>query len=363
MRFVPASCLRTGMKIAKTLYGSNSEKLLAEGVVLNKILIDCIRRLSFPGVYINDDLSKDIDIINTISDELRIETMHGIKKIFVEAKNPMDPRERTESISGQVDSIVDELLANKNMMVNMIDLKCFDNYTYLHSVNVAVLAIVTGISMELDRVTLSRLGLSGILHDIGKVFVDKRIINKPGVLTDGEFEVMKRHSLLGYNYAKEKFRLPSSSYNGILDHHEKFDGMGYPKGKSGSSISLFGRIITVSDIYDALTSERPYRKALSPSEAMEYIMGNSASMFDPQIAGTFIRKVAPYPVGTTVKLSNGCTAIVLENFEAFCLRPRVRVYKINDRDVAPFELNLMDDFTLLNVVVEDVANEDNNLIS
>jgi HD-GYP domain-containing protein (c-di-GMP phosphodiesterase class II) len=362
MRFVPASCLREGMRIAKTLYGINSEKLLAEGVILNRILIGSIRRLSFPGVYIDDNLSQDIEIINTISDELRIETMHGIKKIFLEAGESKDPRERTEDISKQVDGILDELLANKNMMVNMIDLKCFDNYTYLHSVNVAVLAIVTGIALNLDRVSLWRLGLSAILHDIGKVFIDKRIINKPGVLTDSEFDIMKRHSLLGYTYAKEKFSLPGPSYFGILDHHEKFDGQGYPKGKAGTNISVFGRIITVSDIYDALTSERPYRKALSPSEAMEYIMGNAATMFDPQIAGTFIRKVAPYPIGTTVKLSNGCTAIVLENFESYCLRPRVRVYRINDRDVEPFELNLMEDFSLLNVVVEDVANEENNLI-
>lgn len=361
MRFVPASCLRDGMQVAKTLYGINSEKLLAEGIILNKKFIDSIRRLSFPGVYINDDLSKDIEIINTISDELRIETMNGVKKIFIESKEYKDPRERTEDISKQIDSIVDELLANRNMMVNMIDLKCFDNYTYLHSVNVAVLAIVTGIAMNLDRYTLSRLGLSAILHDIGKVFINKRIINKPGVLTDEEFEEMKKHSLLGYNYAREKFKLPNSSYNGIIDHHEKFNGTGYPAAKRGRAISLFGRLITVADIYDALTSERPYRKALSPSEAMEYIMGNSASMFDPQISGTFIRKVAPYPIGTTVKLSNGCTAIVLENFESFCLRPRVRVYKINNKDVEPFELNLMTDYSLLNVVVEDVANEDNDL--
>lgn len=362
MRFVPASCLRVGMQVAKTLYGINSEKLLAEGIILNEKYIEGIRRLSFPGIYINDDLSRDIEIINTISDELRIETMNGVKKIFVEAKEHKDPKERTEDITKQVDSIVEELLTNKSMMVNMIDLKCFDNYTYLHSVNVAVLSIVTGISMNLDRVSLTRIGLSAILHDIGKIFINKKIVNKPNVLTNEEFEEMKKHSLLGYNYAKEKFKLPNTSYNGIIDHHEKFNGTGYPAGKSGADISLYGRIITVADIYDALTSERPYRKAMSPSEAMEYIMGNSASMFDPQISGTFIRKVAPYPIGTTVRLSNGCTAIILENFEYFCLRPRVRVYRINGQDVDPFELNLKDDFSLLNVVVEDVASEENDLI-
>jgi HD-GYP domain-containing protein (c-di-GMP phosphodiesterase class II) len=357
MRFVPVSCLREGMQVAKTLYGRSSERLLTEGVVLNKKYIDSIRRLSFAGVYINDDLSQDIEIINTISDELRLETMNGIKKTFIEAKNIKNAREKVAEISVQVESIIDELLTNKNMMVNMLDLKCFDNYTYLHSVNVAVLSMITGIAMGLERIVLSRLGMSAILHDIGKVFVDKNIVNKPGILTDEEFEEMKKHSMLGFNYAKDKFKLSTTSYIGILEHHEKFDGSGYPHRRSGLGISTFGRIITVADVYDALSSERPYRKALSPSEAMEYIMGGTGTLFDPDIAKIFIRKVAPYPIGTTVKLSNGCTAIVLENFENYCLRPRVRVYRVKGRDVDPFELNLMSDYSLLNIVIEDVADE------
>lgn len=357
MRFVPANCLREGMKVAKTLYGRNSEKLLIEGVILNKNYIESIRRMSFAGVYIDDDLSRDIEIINTISDELRIETMNGIKKAFIEAKNIGDPRARVDEINTHVETIIDELLSSKNMMVNMLDLKCFDNYTYLHSVNVAVLSIITGIALGLDRGVLSRLGLSAILHDIGKVFIDINIVNKPGVLTDEEAEEMKRHPTLGFNYAKDKLKLSTTSYIGILEHHEKFDGSGYPGGRYGTQISMFARIITVADIYDALSSERPYRKAMSPSEAMEYIMGGWGTMFDPAIAGTFIRKIAPYPIGTSVKLSNGYTAIVLENYENYCLRPRVRVYRVNGRDVEPFELNLMNDRDLLNIVIEDVADE------
>jgi HD-GYP domain-containing protein (c-di-GMP phosphodiesterase class II) len=204
---------------------------------------------------------------------------------------------------------------------------------------------------------LTRLGLSAILHDIGKIFINKKIINKPGVLTDEEFEEMKKHSQLGFDYAKEKFQLPPASYTGIIDHHEKFNGMGYPNRKSGSQISLFGRIITLADVFDALSSERPYRPAMKPSEAMEYIMGNSDTMFDPKIASIFIRKIAPYPVGTTVKLSNDCTAIVLENYESVCLRPRVRVIKDNGTDVKPYELDLKNDFSVLNVVIEDVVND------
>ncbi|MEL4107012.1 HD-GYP domain-containing protein [Oscillospiraceae bacterium WX1] len=357
MRFVPASCLRDGMQVAKPLYGKNNEKLLAVGVVLNCKYIDSIQRLKYPGIYIEDDISRDIDIMSVISDELRVETMKGVKRIFVDVKSGAGRKEKVEEIRLMVESIVEELLINKHLMINMIDLKCFDNYTYSHSVNVAVLSLVMGIAMELDRETLWKLGLSAVLHDIGKVFIDKRIINKPDVLTPAEFEEIKKHSLLGYEYARKKFRLPTSSYTGIRDHHEKYNGTGYPAAKSGKSISLFGRIITLADIYDALSSERPYRKALCPSEAMEYIMGNMETVFDPKIAEVFIRKVAPYPVGTLVRLSNGDTAIVVENFEACCLRPKVRVIHSGGKDVPPYDLNLSNDYSLLNIVIEGPVKE------
>ena len=295
MRYVPASCLREGMQVAKTLYGKNSEKLLVVGIVLNSKYIEGIQRLKYPGIYIDDDISRDVEIISTISDELRIESANGIKKLFTSTKDHKDPGSRTAEVQKQVESIVDELVANRNMMVNMIDLKCFDNYTYLHSVNVAVLSVVLGLAMNLERTVLTRLGMSAILHDIGKIFINKKIVNKPGILTDEEFEEMKKHSQLGHDYAKEKFKLPLTSYAGIIDHHEKFNGTGYPSKKTGGQISLFGRIITLADIYDALTSERPYRPAMKPSDAIEYIMGNLETIFDPYLATMFIRKIAPYP--------------------------------------------------------------------
>jgi HD-GYP domain-containing protein (c-di-GMP phosphodiesterase class II) len=356
MRFVPANCLREGMQVARTLYGKNNEKLLAAGITLNEHLISSVQKLKYAGLYIDDDYSRDIEIISTISDDLRVESVNNIKKVFLEAESNLQ-KVKTENVKKQVDVIVDELLDNKHMMINMIDLKCFDNYTYSHSVNVAVLSLVIGIALGLDRKTLSRLGLGAILHDIGKVFINKDILNKPDILTDDEFKEMKKHSQLGYIYAKEKFKLPNTSYMGIIDHHEKYNGSGYPNAKTGKGISMFGRIITVADIYDALSSERPYRKAMSPSESMEYILGNSGSIFDPQLIEVFISKVAPYPIGTTVRLSNGYTAIVLENYPQYSLRPRIRVIKIDGREVVPFELDLMTDHSLLNIVIEGFVEE------
>ncbi len=356
MRFVPANCLREGMKIGQTLYGRNEERLLVVGTMLTNKYIKSISSLGISGLYIDDEVSKDIEIQNVISEELRSETMKGVKSLFVcVEKNTCGVN--LDDISNQVENIVEELIHQKHMLVNMIDLKVFDDYTYSHSVNVAVLSIIIGVTMGISRKELTKLGLGALLHDIGKVFIDKDIVNKPGKLTDEEFTSMKMHSKLGYDYVRDRFQLPVKSYVAVLDHHERYDGSGYPNNKKGDEISDFGKMIALADVYDALTSERPYRKALPPSEAMEYIMGNSQVHFDPELVKVFSRKVAPYPVGTLVRLSNGMTGLVVENYEAFCLRPRVRIIRENGKPVKLYEINLKDDMQYMNVTIEGIDNE------
>lgn len=354
MRFIPTNCLQEGMRLAKPLYRGDHELMLAEGITLNARYISSIVRLRYLGVYIDDDLSKDIDVVNIISDELRRETMAGIAKIFVTAEQGGKACVKLD-VNKQVGDIVDELLSNRNMMVNMMDLRSFDSYTYSHSIDVAVLSIIIGISMNYRKDDLIKLGIGALLHDIGKVFIGKDILNKEGPLTPGEFDIVKKHPQMGYDYVAEKYLVPISSRVTIADHHEKYDGSGYPHGKKKSEISFFGRITAVADVYDALISERPYRKALSPSSAMEYIMAGSGTLFDPDVIQVFTRKVAPYPVGTTVELSNGWTGIVLENFESFCLRPRIRIFQKAGKYVEPFEVSLKDDFNYLNVTLSGLA--------
>jgi HD-GYP domain-containing protein (c-di-GMP phosphodiesterase class II) len=157
MRFVPASCLREDMILGKTLYGRNNELVLAKGTSLSRFLIDGVKRLGYSGIYVDDDLSKDIEISQVISENVRLETVKGIKKTFLTAERGKITAETKKSIVAQIDSIVSELLENRNLMVNMIDLKCFDNYTYAHSVNVAVLSLIIGISMGMKKDILTKL--------------------------------------------------------------------------------------------------------------------------------------------------------------------------------------------------------------
>lgn len=355
MRFVPTYCLRQGMILGDNLYNNFGDLMLSSGTVLKEEYVRSIERLQYNGVYIEDDISKDIHIINIISDSVRAQTVKSIKDVFIHCeKDGSGIKYDIKKIKLQIETIVDEIFANKNLMVNMIDMKVFDDYTYYHSVNVAVLSIVLGVAFDMQREELCNLGFAALLHDIGKVFVNKDILNKCGKLTPQEFEEIKTHSLLGCNHIKKGYGVANSSYMGILDHHEKYDGGGYPNNLKGNNISWYGRIISIADVYDAITSDRPYRKAMLPSDAMEYIMASTMTLFDPQVVEVFVRKIAPYPIGTCVKLSNGLTGIVVENFEELCMRPRVRIFMEQGKEIEPYEINLAD-YQSLNITVIEIV--------
>lgn len=354
MRFVPSNCIREGMILGEDLYNNIGNLMLSQGQALTSEYIQSIRRLNFNGLYVDDDISKDIEIINLISDKVKAESVKAIRNTFIygEKENKLR-KEDIDLTKEQIMAIVNEILNHKDLMVNMVDLKIFDDYTYYHSVNVAVLSIVIGVALGISKNELCILGFAAILHDIGKVFIDKKILNKPSRLTAAEFDVMKTHSLLGCNHLKSCYGVSIEVYMGILDHHEHFEGTGYPNGYEKNRISLYGRIIAIADVYDALTSDRPYRRAIIPSEAMEYVMGSSMTMFDPELVDVFVRKVAPYPVGTCVKLSNGLVGIVLENNEELNMRPKVRVFQDGEKMIKPYEIQLSD-YEALNITVVGV---------
>ena len=298
MRFVNVDSIKEGMILAKPLLGKNDELLLNKGVVLFSSYVIKIKQQGYNGIYIEDELSKEIEIPDIIDEKMRFEAIRSVKNIFLNIEEGKGiPRHLYSNLTYIIDDIVESILENKAAIVNIIDLKSFDNYTFYHSVNVCILSIVIGKALDLNKKQLYDLGLSAILHDIGKTFVPKEVLNKNEKLTNEEFEIIKAHSSKGYCYLKDNFDVPAVSYVGILHHHERYDGYGYPMGIKGEKISLFGRIVSVSDVYDAITSDRPYRKALPSFEAIEYIMGNSGIAFDPYIAKVFTQKIAPILLG------------------------------------------------------------------
>lgn len=365
MRFIPAESLVEGMIVGKSLYDKNHNLLLSQGSVVHSSYVEKILKLGYQGVYIDDEVSKDIVVKDVINDEIRMKMIQTVKDVCIYANGAnSSSKETKEKIDKGLDitkkligNIVEELLMNKDTMVNLIDLKFFDDYTYFHSVNVAVLSIVMGVGIGLSKEDLFNLGLGAILHDMGKIFVDKEVINKPSKLTPEEYEYVKKHSEFGYKYLKETYQIPAAAYVGVLQHHEKYDGTGYPSNTSRDSISLIGRIICIADVYDALISNRPYRAPLLPSEAMEYIMANGGLMFDVNLTRVFARKVAPFPVGTYVQLSNGYKGIVSENYEDACMRPQVKIILDPEgKRIMPRYIELKNDKALRSVTVSAINN-------
>lgn len=322
MRFIPISRAKAGMVLSKTIFDSEHRILLGAYMALTEEFISRLKERGFPGFYIEDDLTKDIIINEAISEELRGQAVSAL------VRNDID------ATLDAVQQIVEQLRNSNIISLDLIDLRSFDEYTYRHSVNVAVLSTIVGIGMNLNNQTLVELCTAAILHDLGKLRIDNSILNKPGTLTDEEYATMKTHSQLSYELIKDKPEITARTKAAVLFHHENMDGSGYPKGLKGEDIHLLARIIHVVDVYDALTTARPYKSAYSPLESTEYLMSGSGIMFDGDVVRTFIKYVPVYPKGVSVILSNGEEAVVLENHMEDMLHPIVRTLSGQEIDLA-----------------------------
>lgn len=352
MIFLPTPQLIPGMVISRDikLYNHDDYTILwlRRGEALTESYIRRMHLCGFAGAYINDGVNDDVELEGGINEELKIKAVASIKQLYINFKGQSDAvvLKQIDSVGEVTENLIEDIARNSQFMTNIIDLKMYDDYTYHHSLSVAVLAIAMGMTMNYGMPKLYELGLCAMLHDIGKLDVPLDILNKPGRLTPQEFEQVKRHPLYAAEYFKGKNMIPVSTYEGILSHHERFDGSGYPYGLSGTDIPEFARILAIADVYDALTSNRPYRRPNLPSEAIEYIMGGMGTFFDEEYVRVFLRKVAPYPVGTCVRLSNGIVGVVVNNHESQPLRPVVR----NVEDEA-LRYDLLDDPGLRSVVI------------
>jgi len=217
---------------------------------------------------------------------------------------------------------------------------------------VCVLSTIIGISYGLSYEQLQNLAITSILHDMGKSFIDKNILNKVEPLTEDESNTIKKHSTLGYIFIRDKCTFTSSVCIGTLMHHERYDGSGYPYGRKGNDIPLFAQIIAVADVYDAMISERPYRPPISPHEAYEYVIGNSGKHFNPKIVEIFSKRITPFPEGFNVLLSNGVEGIVYKNHEDLLTRPIIKIDAAQDKEA--YFIDLKNDPRALEITIKKI---------
>lgn len=352
MRFVPANVLTEGMVLGKTLYDHSHNVLLNKGHQLTESNIKRIRDLGYQGLYIAvEEITIDNEQVkDVVTDEIRRRAKDIIKDTFVTDQYDRSKVEITEIVY----KIVEQLMSNDALVINLYDLKTYDNYTFEHSVNVTVLSVVIGIHYGLSREKLYELGFGAIMHDIGKKFIDIEVLNKKDKLTPHEMDIIREHPDLGAELLKNIFHVNEHIVNCALQHHERFDGAGYPKGLKGREISLNGRIIAICDVFDALTADRVYRKGIPPHEAVVYIIKNSGTHFDDQLVLIFTDHVAPYPIGTSVKLSNGHEGIVVSILPKYCSRPVIKVLKDNNHKIVrqPYDFDMGDPENLHIKIIE-----------
>ena len=244
------------MVLAQPFYGSNYEVLLSTGMVLSKAVIRRINDMGYAGIYIEDELSSGIEANNIISQDLRIKTVKAAKELLQQAEKGTIPTKVTKEYQRKmIMPLINSIIESQSRIIDIIDLKPYEDYNYYHAANVVILSILIGFYMGVNGPQLYDLGMASLLHDVGNIFIPKSILNKPGKLTAEEFDIIKSHSQMGFEYLREHFELSIEACMGALQHHEHYDGTGYPNNLKQEKISIYGRIIAVTTVYDAYVTQ------------------------------------------------------------------------------------------------------------
>jgi len=316
MQLMAVDELKEGMVFAQDVVSDAFVNIVTESTIVTHEIIAKLEKLDIEFVYVHSEMMTEEEttfnqvepVFKNLDGEEALnynynKTVNKIKNIFNDLK--FGVADIKSEMDGTLDPLLSGILHNNNILSSLRVMKYDDDYTLKHSLNVGLLSAMIGKWYGLNSVQVADLSLAGTLHDIGKSKVPRYILNKPGELSSQEFGIAQQHAVYSYEILKESRGFSDDICEGVLYHHERFNGSGYPQGMKGKTIPLYARIIAVADVFDALTSDKVYQGKVSPFLAAEILKSMSFEELDPEITNMFLKKIAEFYVGNKVLLNTG----------------------------------------------------------
>lgn len=367
MRIVSTNNIKENMVLGKNVYDNRGLILLRENTNLSNNYIKNLKSKNIPAIYVKDSFSKDIDIEEAIDVDLKASVVNSVNSTFsklvykkeIPSNNsyPIMDDMSYNKIKDVVNLLLENINKNKGLLFNMIEVMSTDLATYTHSVNVAILSILTGKSMHFSESQLVDIGIGALLHDIGKTRIPIHILNKKEPLNKDEFNIIKKHVEKGYELVRDNKYISSHAKSIILNHHERIDGSGYPSGIKDEQIHIYVRIVSLCDTFDALITDRVYRDRIPIYKALELINSQLITKLDEDVYKHLEKNISVFPNGIGVKLNTGEKAIVLRQNKDYPTRPLIRLIYDHKGNLIEnhYQKDLMQDLT---VFVENTTSID-----
>ncbi|CAM3488553.1 MULTISPECIES: HD-GYP domain-containing protein [Brevibacillus] len=361
MRLVSLRQVRPGMTLARTVFTQDGKVLLGKGMNLTDRLIQGLIRSKVDAVYIDDPRTEDIVVEDVIRPQTRQVAVEAIEKTVKQITNSnklarkISLKEMGLHFQRAFSAILEDLIQNKHMLGHLTSISSHSPSLYHHSINVAVLATAVGMSLGYNQIQLRELGIGAMLHDIGKVSLPEELLQTQEQWTEEQKEIAKQHTMIGFNLLRKQHDIPLLSAHVCLQHHERINGSGYPQGLKGKQVHEYAQIVGMCDVFDSLTSPRPWRARHMPQDAMEYLLGSGGHLFEHHLIQAFIRHIAIFPIGSSVVLNTGEVGVVSKVDPDYSHRPTIRILKDGrGNDVhSPYDLNLKGMIRLFIVGFED----------
>lgn len=351
LKTVKTSALIPGMVIGQDILQTSGAFLMQQGTVLSQAAIRNLEKWDIQEVSIEEPNGEEKEELEA---KLRpeMERSHASTINLMEKVLTSGESLETEKVQGAVGELMNQVGLGRDILLNLSHLQSYDNYLFAHSVNVCVLSLIIGEGMGLTPSEQRELGLAAIVHDLGMLNVPVEIWKQQRALTSSELDEIRSHPSYGGKYLTQAGGFASEVIAGALQHHERFDGSGYPEGLYGDAIHRYARIIAVADVYDACISPRPHRGALLPREALDSLM-DFKEKYDPDVLYTFLSVMAIYPIGSLVQLNTGEIGKVVGIHKNQPFRPELRIYTDRRGNLLdkPSRINLDDkNFLLVHIV-------------